>query len=426
MEIPQHKVFWYTLKPLEKIPPLMDDIMVDVAVIGGGMTGLSAVQRLREAGLSVALLEKEFCGAGASGKSSGFINPDSEFELGQFIRRFGPEKAKQLWEFGISGVELIRKNIRDFRIECDYQIQDSLFVANTTRAFADVEEGYEARRELGYASTLYQKDDVARVLGSAGYTGAVRYPSSFGIISYLYCRAMGALLRDKGVRIYEDTEVTEITSENVFTPRGKVRAGAVILATDRFTPELGKLSKTIYHAQTFLSISAPLSDTEAHAIFPQQPLMVWDSDLIYQYYRLIGGNRMLLGGGNMFSTYAKREALDIRGIARKLASYFEKKFPQVSIRWEYLWPGLIGITKDLLPVAGQDEKMPHVYYAGAGAGLPWSAACGRYIAEKIIAGRNDFDVFFSPSRRFFVPDSVQTVIGTKAAFGISNFRTEHY
>ena len=53
MEIPQHKVFWYTLKPLEKIPPLMDDIMVDVAVIGGGMTGLSAVQRLREAGATV-------------------------------------------------------------------------------------------------------------------------------------------------------------------------------------------------------------------------------------------------------------------------------------------------------------------------------------------------------------------------------------
>jgi gamma-glutamylputrescine oxidase len=107
-------------------------------------------------------------------------------------------------------------------------------------------------------------------------------------------------------------------------------------------------------------------------------------------------------------------------------SFFARKFPQVSVRWEYIWPGLIGITKDLLPIAGQDERMANVYYAGAAAGLPWSAAAGRYIAEKIVGRRSDYDLFFSPRRSFFVSDSTQTLIGTKAAFGLSNLWSKYY
>lgn len=424
--MPKDAVFWHTLRPTERVPILDEDLRVDAVVVGGGVAGLSAAETLREGGLSVILLEREFCGAGASGKSSGFITPDSELELGQLVRRFGPEKAKKLWEFAISGVEHIRQNIKRFQVDCDYQEQDSLFTANTVKGFADIVEEYEARARLGYASAVYKKEEIGAVLGSAHYDGAVRYPDTFGIVSYLYCRAMCRALIEMGVRVYEGTPVTYITGSDVGTPRARVSAGAVVIAGDRFTPELGKLRKTIYHAQTFLMVSSPLSDADVRLIFPEKPLMVWDTDLIYQYYRLIGGNRLLLGGGSVLYTYLKNEKHNTRGIARKLMDYFSRKFPQIEVQWEYIWPGLIGITKDLLPIAGQDGAMPNIYYAGASAGLPWSAAGGRYVAEKIIDKRSDYDEFFSPRRRFIVPDPVQSLIGAKAAFGLANLWSKYY
>ena len=90
---PKDEVYWYAAKKPE-IEKLKRNLTTDVAVVGGGMTGLSAAQSFADKGFKVVLLEKDFCGAGASGKSSGFITPDSEFGLSEFIARFGKEDAK--------------------------------------------------------------------------------------------------------------------------------------------------------------------------------------------------------------------------------------------------------------------------------------------------------------------------------------------
>ena len=125
---PIGSVFWYQGETPSGTP-LERDLSVDAAVVGGGMAGLSCAQFLRAAGLSVALLEKDYCGAGASGKSSGFITPASELELSDLFASYGIDRARDLWAFVEGGLELIRSNIREFGIACDYQVQDSLFVA---------------------------------------------------------------------------------------------------------------------------------------------------------------------------------------------------------------------------------------------------------------------------------------------------------
>ena len=91
-----NEVFWYTAQAPTTGEKLCGDISTDVVVIGGGMAGLSCAQKLRDAGLQVVLIEKDFCGAGASGKTSGFITPDSEIELSALIANHGPEKAKSV------------------------------------------------------------------------------------------------------------------------------------------------------------------------------------------------------------------------------------------------------------------------------------------------------------------------------------------
>ena len=146
MKLNMNEVFWYTLKQPATREKLFGETSADVVVVGGGMAGLSCAQKLREAGLSVVLIEKDFCGAGASGKTSGFITPDSEIELSSLIASHGQEKAKHIWEFVLSGVNIIRNNIKQNNIQCDYQVQDSLFIANTPSRKKYVEEEHKARR----------------------------------------------------------------------------------------------------------------------------------------------------------------------------------------------------------------------------------------------------------------------------------------
>jgi gamma-glutamylputrescine oxidase len=105
--------------------------------------------------VDVAVVEQAFCGAGASGKSSGFVTQDSELDLSHLIGNYGEARGQELWEFAQSGVERIRRTIKALSIDCDYQIQDSLFVARSARAFRKViEVEHRTRASLGYHSTV--------------------------------------------------------------------------------------------------------------------------------------------------------------------------------------------------------------------------------------------------------------------------------
>src|SRR5689334_25018768 len=124
--------WWYTTllgiqNPLQ--PPLTDQVRTDVLVVGAGMSGLTAAWRLALAGRKVVLLERNICGGSSTGKSAGFLTPDSELELAQLLRRFGPEGARDLWGCATRGGQVLRRAAAEHAIECDLQQQDSLFLA---------------------------------------------------------------------------------------------------------------------------------------------------------------------------------------------------------------------------------------------------------------------------------------------------------
>lgn len=413
------QVYWYT-KITPQATPLDRDLAVDAVVIGGGVAGLTAAQKIRESGLDVAIIESSFCGGGASGKSSGFITPDSELELSDFVENYGPEKAKKMWGFVLSGVEQLRKNILDYNLSCDYQIQDSLFVANSRSGLKKVIKENMTRKELGYESTLYPQGQVPRVLNSKKYFGAVRYSGTFGMNGSLYCQQMKAVLEKMGVKIFEQTKITKISNASVEAGQYKIKAKHIIVCTDHFMPALGILKKEVYHAQTFLTLSKPLSDAEVKKIFPDQKLMVWDTDLIYQYYRITGENRLLFGAASVLFTYLPYEVRKPDTIINKVQKYLDEKFPDVHPEIEYIWPGMIGVSKDFVPLAGRHESMPNVYYVSGAAGIPWATALGMYISEKIDTGRSDLDADFTAYREYSVSNWLQTFIPKPIAFAISH------
>jgi gamma-glutamylputrescine oxidase len=265
------KVFWYTTAPTLQTK-LQHDIKTEVVVVGGGMAGLVAAHTLVKSGKKVTLLEASFVGAGASGKSSGFITPDSELELGSMISNHGPEKARKLWEFVCSGVENIRSLIQAYNIECGYQVQDSVFISNGPHKDKKVFEEHEARESLSYESRLYTRPQ--HIIGSDSYSSAVRYGGTFGINAYQFCQAMKSVLMSLGVEVFEQTPVTEIKTDGVLANGHNVTAEQIVLCTDRLLPELGILKKDVYNVQTFLGITKPLKPEIMKRLFPDGPLMV--------------------------------------------------------------------------------------------------------------------------------------------------------
>ena len=418
--LPQDQVFWYL--NTTQAQPLTHDISTDVLVIGGGMAGVTAAQAFQEKGRKVVLIEKNYCGSGASGKSSGFITPDAELSLFELQNILGQEGGKKFWNLISAGGKYIAENIKKHAIECDYQEQDTLIVANGARAFRnDIEKEYENRTKAGYQSILYSRDNVRSVIGSDAYAGGISYSDSFGIRAYNYCLGMKHVLHTMGVQVYEETPALEIHDKKVITPQATITAEHIIVCTDRFEPALSQsLWDKIYHVQTFLMLSTPLSDTQVKSIFPSKPFMVWDTDMVYNYYRLTGDNRLMLGGSDLFYTYAD-ESHNNKRIAKKLIAYAHKHFPAARLEFEYIWPGIVGISKDVFPVAGFDEKIPSVYYIAGACGLPVAAALALYCVDRITGNNTEFDAHLSPYRSFTLGSITQRILGTRLTFALSNF-----
>jgi gamma-glutamylputrescine oxidase len=369
-----------------------------VAIIGGGMAGLHAAQAWSKRGKKVVLLEQYYCGSGASGKSSGFITPNAEISFTEFSRRYTPEKAHGIWDFITSGVNDIRSNIVDHQFACDYSIQDTLMVATSESALKEFKIESDNLAHFGYKTSFYSQEKVGQFIGSDGYVGGMTYEDTFGINPYLYCQEMKSYLQKSGVMIFENTTVTGIEGHTLVTAHATITAEHIVVCADRFTPELGLLTEQVLQVQTFLMISEALTDEQIGAIFPQKNLLVWDSEPVYNYFRMTPHRQLLLGGGNMKFAFPSVATHDCQEMFTQLTEYFDTKFPDLNVQFKNMWPGLIGCSKDVQPIVGRDKDKPFLYYIAGVAGLPIAAAAGRYSADYYLDGKSDMDEYFSPYR----------------------------
>jgi len=414
---PQDQSFWYLNRP--RCVSLQESLQADVVVVGGGMAGLTAAQSFMQKNKKVILLEAYYCGAGASGKSSGFITPNCELSLAIFVQRYGKQAAQHIWHAVEQGVQHIRNNIEQYKLACDYSPEDTLVVANSPKELKELIQEHECLTQFGYASNYIQKEDLSRLIGSKEYYGGVTYEHTFGINGYKYCQEMKKVLSEHGVQIYEETPVLAIEEHTVITKQARVKADIIVVCTDQFTPQLQRLTAQVYHAQTFLLISQVLRAEEKQQIFPNNNLMVWDTDLIYTYFR-IANQRLLLGGGSLLNTYDAKAQHNSTFIYNKLTNYFKYKFPTLELQFEQFWPGLIGLSKDVAPIAGPDKTHDYIYYIAASAGLSIAAGMGMYCADYYCDKRDDLKDYFSPYRSSAIPDWAQKILGKKISFALAN------
>jgi len=415
---PSDHVLWYLQRPVTK--QLRENISVDVAIVGGGMAGISAAQAFARRGKKVALFEQYFCGSGATGKSSGFITPNAELSCSDFAARFGDTAAQEIWNKFYDGIGLIESNIKDYGLSCGYRKQDSFMIASTPKANAYFRTEYEQLIKLGYKASIYDAHATRSLIDSDGYFGGLMYYDTFGLDGYAYVQAMKHQLESAGVGVYEESPVQGIFEHVLQLPHAQVTADYIVVCVDRFLPNLGLFDDELFQAQNFILASQQLTQEQITKIFPDRPLMVWDSELIYNYFRLTYDNRLILGGGDLWSTFVDRESYGHDSIVKKLQHYFKCKFPELDLQFEYRWAGLIGISKDIAPLIGADCKDPYRYYIAACAGLPIAAALGTYSAASLLDGERSMEQYFSIYRSFPIGGWLQKMMGKRLSFALSN------
>ncbi|MGY2197262.1 NAD(P)/FAD-dependent oxidoreductase [Pseudomonas gingeri] len=393
----RHTASYYAASshPQPEYPLLQGEVQADVCVVGGGFSGLNTAIELAERGLSVVLLEARKIGWGASGRNGGQLIRGVGHGLEQFTDILGQDGVRQLKLMGLEAVDIVRRRIEHFQIDCDLT-WGYCDLANKPRDLEGFAEDAEELRQLGYrhATRLLQAHEMHSVVGSERYVGGLVDMGSGHLHPLNLALGEAAAATQLGVRLFEQSAVTRIDygpEVRVHCAQGSVRAKTLVLGCNAYLNGLNsELGGKVLPAGSYIIATEPLSEAQARSLLPQN-MAVCDQRVALDYYRLSADRRLLFGGA---CHYSGRDPQDI-------AAYMRPKmlevFPQLAgARIDYHWGGMIGIGANRLPQIGRLKEQPNVYYAQAyaGHGLNATHLAGKLLAEAISGQQSDgFDLF---------------------------------
>ncbi|TDD57081.1 FAD-dependent oxidoreductase [Kribbella antibiotica] len=327
----------------DPLPPLTGPITADLAIVGGGYTGLWTALRAKERfpNLDVVLLEANTCGSAASGRNGGFCDASLTHGYGNGLARW-PDELATIERLGTENLDAIGATIARLGIDCDWRRTGELTVATSPHHLAELAE--EVARRPG--AVLLDQDAVRAELDSPTYLGALSDPHSTALVepARLAWGLRQACL-DLGVRIYEYTRVTALHSGRLTTVSGSVRASRIALATNAFPSLLRRLRLFTVPVYDLVLASEPLSPAQLASIGWQNRQGVGDASNLFHYYRLTRDNRIIWGGYTPLYHFGSRinPAYEQRDtIHTMLAEHFFTTFPQLEgLRFTHRWGGVI-------------------------------------------------------------------------------------
>jgi gamma-glutamylputrescine oxidase len=393
-------------------PPLTDDIAVDVAVLGGGFTGLSAAYYIRSISphKRVVVLEAKGCGNGASGRNGAMVLTMTEDRYMHFSST--PAIDKMIYDLTSENVRRLAKLSAATGIDCELETNGALQVLVTADDVKAAKAYVQQARSLGMPVEFWEKQRLVSAIGTEVYEGGFFDPNGGHVHPMKLVRVFKAVAEKAGAEIYENTTVASIEEgrEHLLhtTDGHTIRAKSLVLATNAFTSRLGFFRNSILPVHEYVAVTPPFTAEQLAEVGWRKRVPFNDSRTEVFYLGLTEDNRIHIGGGS--PSYGFNGGT---GDARQAASHFAQLqrelvriYPKLSgVKFEAGWDGIIDWSLDESPSVGCTGRHKNIFYGlgYSGHGVNLTSVFGRIIAD-LEAGREE------PWRRYpFVNASLEYV-----------------
>jgi glycine/D-amino acid oxidase-like deaminating enzyme len=373
-------------RPDDSLPALAGELDCDVAVIGGGYTGMAVALRLAERGADVGLLESAFCGWGASSRNAGHLTPTVAGDP-QLLATVYRRRARELVRFADAAVHFTEGLIERLGIECEYEPTGNVSAALSTGQLRRAQRIARILAESGGEVEFVEGRDAglphAFLGGILERAGGILNPGRFA-------RGLRDALRNSGARVFERSAVQAVETGGarvvVSVPGGRVRADRVVLATNAFTRDLPFAPRRIVAPLwVTLAETEPIEPARLDATGWVSRSGVYTQHIILESYRPTARGTIVFGSRRPQTPRGPLGAREPEpAVVADIVRGFHERFPSLrDVAPQRAWGGWIAMTPSWLPVAG--EAGANVFYAVGynGHGLAQAPYLGTLLADRL-------------------------------------------
>jgi glycine/D-amino acid oxidase-like deaminating enzyme len=389
-------------------PPVEGDIKVDVAIIGGGFTGLSTAYNLCKAspGMQVAVLEAEVIGYGASGRNGGFSMTLFGLEPTVTKTLFGQQRTVEAHRYMERAVDYVDALVREHNIQSDYWFPGFLRAATTPGYVKRIQHDLEILASMGITGIEWiDAERIRAEVDSPLFLGGWWEPRCGLLDPAKQVRELKRIAQEAGAQVYEGSPVEEIQRGARFmlkTPSGRVQAEKIVFATNAYSHLIPELRRKQVPAFTHMVVTEPLAAEQLATLGWKNRQGIEDARNLVHYFRLTIDNRIAMGGSDISIAYGRDMERDITPrVFADLERDVVRLFPALKgIRFTHRWGGPVSVPVDMAPAIGYLGDQRAVYSLGCvGHGVSMTHLNGCTLADLILERQTDLTSVWFVNRR---------------------------